>query len=255
MSDKSSGYLIPTTNTAYGNHSSDNATVRGYYKSNDGNSVTLSPADPRNATVGNFESSKEALALAGLLDPNAVSLSKEGHAAEARYQVQNQREQQAVQKANAEVEAIHREFNADYDALESRFSNREQFNSFADAAAGDLDERALAIVPDGIVNGYIHQAESWAKSHGLNSIDAMSIVLDEYDQRAARLAVINGNAREFGKYVQKTLNEARSLAHEEWFIEEVEAAGGKIRGGNLIVNGQVFDVGQAILTGILKFDG
>lgn len=111
------------------------------------------------------------------------------------------------------------------------------------------------MIPEAIKTGYRHEATKIAKAIGLDSLDAMSMVLSEEDAAAALSALVSGDQRTFSLYVQKTMTDARNVASEEWFKQELASAGVRLNGTEVIFpDGLRMDVTQAILRGVISFE-
>lgn len=137
--------------------------------------------------------------------------------------------------------------------MEEQLGTVEHRNAFVQAVV-EGEEEAMDLVPQAIVDGYTHVAQGWAEENGLSDMSCMEWILPEDQRQEALRAVITGNKEAFALAVHRTLNLARSVVHESWFKEEIEAAGGYLDGSNLIVEGHRYDVGDAILRGIIRWD-
>lgn len=259
--ERHSHYLPPSTDTRLGTNSNSMVPAKPNYssltKGREGiDRVSLKGNDGL-VSVGGIRSTPEALAAAGLLQVDNLSrdvrlptahgaeLSDEGRAANSSKRIA---EQQGSREASADQQLFN-QHNAALDMIENSMS-REHFGALVTAGL-DMDEDAINFIESvspAIIDGYIEVATRLCRENGLFSLDALSVILSDDDQRSARAALIKGDHTRFAAFIHQALNQARSVVVQDDFIDQLEECGAHVVNGNLIYEGRnLGDVADCVL--------
>jgi hypothetical protein len=218
--------------------------------------VSVIADDPNMVTIAGVRTTKAAATAAGLWSPQqeaALAAQPSADAKNAMALAAAVARQDAAKTAEAN-KANELALSSDrmIDAIEADIG-RDQLGAWTEEVINNAGE-ALDKVPDTIFNAYYSRAETIARGVGLENLDAMSALLDDDQQAAARRAIVTNDVGAFQRAVQETIREATKLGESTEFHGWLRESGIQVRDQSINIEGQWIPIKTAILNGWISTD-